>query len=266
MLFGESKMNRSNVLKTSCLACGLPLIISALMPVNSIAEGTANPPFPVMGPIFARDNPVSDIEKLENKLLFLQNQTWGKGTNIEFTKKRIQKLKAWPDQEKSEDTLFLINSVTDYLDKGGDPAKLLIAYTKALQAIGFALERHVNMRNEEIGKLEKEISEYQQLVDKRQEETKKTINELLNSESWADLKKAYESKKKAREEKATKTADTKPTVVSKSFTATCIFMSKSKQGVEIGRRQVSSTTEEGLASLLKQQCETDHFNVIIKYQ
>jgi hypothetical protein len=241
-------------------------MLSVLMPVNSKAEGTSPPPSQMEWPIFQRKNPVSDIEKLENKLLGLQGTTGAQGPHIESAKRRIEKLKAWPNQEKSEDTLFLIDSVTGYLDKGGDPAKLLIVYTKALQAIGLALERHVSMRNEEIRKLEKEISMYQQSVDRRQEETKKTIDELLNSDSWADLKEAYESKKKAREGETTKTAETKPTAVSKSFTATCRFISKSKQGVEIGRRQVSSSTKEGLASLIKQQCETDNFNVIIEYQ
>jgi hypothetical protein len=51
-----------------------------------------------------------------------------------------------------------------------------------------------------------------------------------------------------------------------SFRATCVFMSKQKQGMELGRRDVSAETKQELEALVKEHCETDHFDVTVEYK
>ena len=51
-----------------------------------------------------------------------------------------------------------------------------------------------------------------------------------------------------------------------AYGATCIFKSKTKVGVEIGRRELQSNTKQELDALIRQHCVTNDFDVSVKYK
>ena len=67
-------------------------------------------------------------------------------------------------------------------------------------------------------------------------------------------------------EGAAATADTAITSpASKLHTATCIFISKSKTGQEIGRREIEAFSKQELDAMVRQQCTTNDFHVKVQY-
>jgi cell division septum initiation protein DivIVA len=71
---------------------------------------------------------------------------------------------------------------------------------------------------------------------------------------------------KLNQAKATVCGDKESKVTAGGFSATCIFKSKTKKGLEIGRRLINASSREEMDTMIRQHCTTDDFNVTVEHK
>lgn len=80
------------------------------------------------------------------------------------------------------------------------------------------------------------------------------------------MQKIADLDKNLSQAKATVCSDKENTLNKGVYSATCIFKSKTKAGLEIGRRSITASSKQEMDAMIRQHCTTNDFHVTVQYQ
>ena len=194
------------------------------------------------------DNEGYDVQELERRLTFFEKQV--EQLNLYFLSVN----------HKEHYKLFSLDEAWNNLKT----IKPWVSMSKSLQDVtGIIVEldeemvRYQRSRDEKYGKPGgfRVYYGFEEALQRLKRITGAIISDLRSSITWRELKEAYAINKGMK--------DKENNLKKNTYNATCIFLSKTKKGIEIGRREVSGINREELDFKLKNECKTDAFDVKI---